>query len=582
MNDWKSRALELHKKGKSWRSIARKLGKSKSTVSDYLRKQTKGYIRPQELKEESAPESSIVRNTKVLFLDIETKPLIKGGWGMFNQNYSLEQIEEDWAIISFSCKWMDCEDAEYYDITQNTEVDLLYLLHDRLSQADFVVGHNCVEVSTPVLTQDLKWVPVGELKVGDKIVGFDEGKDPYNPCRDSKGGWIKEEKFSGRHVKGATVTEHSIEEKDCVQVNLSNGDKIITTRDHYWLGRAEKDKNLRWYKSEDLRKGQRFYKYAQVWEEDKSYEAGWLSGFISGEGTLKKSGTGSVSGIEICQRPGETWDQALDYFKEVGIPLGAKRKPKTGGLGRGDTLYAGTVGGKWKAIEHIGRLQIKRFIDRIDWDSFGGLKGQGLEEVTVVSVEDVGKRKVAIMGTSSSTFIAGGYAMHNCKRFDLKKIRARMIINGFPPYNKPREIDTLEIAKREFGFTSNKLAYLTQTLCKKYVKSSHEKFHGYLLWKEFLKGNPEAIQEMREYNILDVLSLQELFEVLAPWDSKLPNFDLYTEEVLDNKEWEEDGYHYTNLGKYKKYRNVLTGQYRRGRVNLLSKEKRASLLANIV
>lgn len=45
--------------------------------------------------------------------------------------------------------------------------------------------------------------------------------------------------------------------------------------------------------------------------------------------------------------------------------------------------------------------------------------------------------------------------------------------------------------------------------------------------------------------------------------------------------WEKDGYVYTNLAKYDRYRNKLTGQYKRGRVNLLTKEKRASLLANI-
>ena len=45
---------------------------------------------------------------------------------------------------------------------------------------------------------------------------------------------------------------------------------------------------------------------------------------------------------------------------------------------------------------------------------------------------------------------------------------------------------------------------------------------------------------------------------------------------------ELDGFHYTNLGKYQKYRNKITGVQRRSRVNLLTKEKRDSLLANIV
>lgn len=96
-----------------------------------------------------------------------------------------------------------------------------------------------------------------------------------------------------------------------------------------------------------------------------------------------------------------------------------------------------------------------------------------------------------------------------------------------------------------------------------------------------MKGNPEAIQAMRDYNCLDVTSLEELYFILAPWSSKLPVFDVYFEEQIDMSNWVEEGYVYSNLGKYKQYRNILTGQYRRGRTNLLSKEKRSQLLANI-
>lgn len=169
---------------------------------------------------------------------------------------------------------------------------------------------------------------------------------------------------------------------------------------------------------------------------------------------------------------------------------------------------------------------------------------------------------------------------HNGRRFDLKKIRARMVTRGFKPYSPVRVIDTLEIAKKEFAFTSNKLLYLTRLLCKKNQKSSHAKFGGHSLWKEFVKGNPEAIQEMREYNIIDVVSLQELYDILAPWSSTLPVFEIYNDISLS--EWEEDGFTYSNLGKYQLYKNKKTGQYRRGNKNLLSKEERENLLRNIV
>ena len=171
---------------------------------------------------------------------------------------------------------------------------------------------------------------------------------------------------------------------------------------------------------------------------------------------------------------------------------------------------------------------------------------------------------------------------HNGRKFDVKKIKARMIQHGFKPFSPVRIIDTLEVVKQEFGFTSNKLQYLTTSLCKNNVKSTHSTFSGYLLWKEFMKGNKDAIDEMRTYNIIDVESLEELYLILAPWSSKLPNFDVYCDGEMDMSEWEHVGYHYTNLGKYDKYRNKTTGQHRRGRVNLLSAEKRKQLLGNII
>ena len=81
---------------------------------------------------------------------------------------------------------------------------------------------------------------------------------------------------------------------------------------------------------------------------------------------------------------------------------------------------------------------------------------------------------------------------------------------------------------------------------------------------------------------MDVLSLEELYNILSSWDNTLPNFDVYVDDILDMSVWEKDGYVHTNLGKYQRYRNKTTGQQKRSRVNLLSKEKKDSLLANII
>jgi uncharacterized protein YprB with RNaseH-like and TPR domain len=169
----------------------------------------------------------------------------------------------------------------------------------------------------------------------------------------------------------------------------------------------------------------------------------------------------------------------------------------------------------------------------------------------------------------------------NGKKFDVKKLNARFIQHGFPPPSSFRHIDTWQIAKSQFGFTSNKLAYMTDKLCTKYKKLSHAKYSGFLLWKECLAGNLEAWAEMEKYNKYDVLSLEELYTKLAPWDRTI-NLNVYAEDFINrcscgNDEFKDSGYHFTNRGKYKKYKCTLCGKEHRDSTNLLSKEKRKGM-----
>lgn len=169
----------------------------------------------------------------------------------------------------------------------------------------------------------------------------------------------------------------------------------------------------------------------------------------------------------------------------------------------------------------------------------------------------------------------------NIRRFDTKKVNARFVLNGFPKPSTYRQIDTMVQAKEQFGFTSNKLEYMAAKLCPEHVKDGHNEFPGHTLWVECLKNNIKAWEAMERYNRDDVLATEALYNVLSSWDSKLPNFDVYVDDILDMSDWVEDGFHYTNLAKYKRYRNIHTGVQRRSRVNELSKEKRQQLLANI-
>ncbi len=174
----------------------------------------------------------------------------------------------------------------------------------------------------------------------------------------------------------------------------------------------------------------------------------------------------------------------------------------------------------------------------------------------------------------------------NGKSFDQKKLNARFIIQdikkGHPPSSFKHE-DTKIIAQRHFAFTSNKLEYMTDKLCTKYKKLKHKKFPGHEMWTECLKGNQEAWKEMEEYNKHDVLALEELYNILAPWQGNSGvNFNLYHDD-LDNvckcgsKEFIKNGFYYTATAKYQKHKCKGCGAETRDRENLLSKEKRDAL-----
>lgn len=169
----------------------------------------------------------------------------------------------------------------------------------------------------------------------------------------------------------------------------------------------------------------------------------------------------------------------------------------------------------------------------------------------------------------------------NGRRFDIKKLNARFVINKMQPPSSFKQIDTLEIAKKHFGFTSNKLEYMSDTLCVKYKKKTKRKFAGFELWKECLSGNKKAWKEMELYNKYDVLALEELYTKLIPWDNSI-NFNLWTDssEIIckcGSKDFVSNGFGYTASGKFQRFRCKKCGSETRSRENLLSKEKRKSL-----
>ena len=174
----------------------------------------------------------------------------------------------------------------------------------------------------------------------------------------------------------------------------------------------------------------------------------------------------------------------------------------------------------------------------------------------------------------------------NGKAFDAKVINARMAIHGMRPPSPYKHIDTKQLAKRSFAFTSNRLEYLSSKLCPDDAKDKHKEFPGFELWVECLAGNIKAWEEMRSYNQQDVLATRALYKRLAPWgNAPGVNLNVYHGDAVfrcecGSSDLIKRGYTYTPKGKYQRFSCNACGAWtsRTGAGNnLLSEKKKMSL-----
>lgn len=172
----------------------------------------------------------------------------------------------------------------------------------------------------------------------------------------------------------------------------------------------------------------------------------------------------------------------------------------------------------------------------------------------------------------------------NGKRFDIRKINARLIQEGFKPYSPVKVIDTKVEAQRLAMFTSNRLEWLSKYLTAT-EKIKHKKFPGFELWIQCLADNPAAWREMKTYNKVDVIATEELYLRLRPWIIGHPNVATYNAagEVIQcprcgSHDVHREGSHFTQVNEYPRYLCGGCHSWSRGRFTISTMERRKTLL----
>ena len=121
---------------------------------------------------------------RILFIDIETRPLEVYTWQLKNYGYTpVGMIKGDWGIVSVAAKWRGKSKVYQYDlrrnITSKDEIGMLRKISKLLNQADIVIGHNSKKFDIPMITGRLKLYKLPRLQSFAQIDTLTESRKLY-------------------------------------------------------------------------------------------------------------------------------------------------------------------------------------------------------------------------------------------------------------------------------------------------------------------------------------------------------------------------------------------------------------------
>jgi len=155
---------------------------------------------------------------------------------------------------------------------------------------------------------------------------------------------------------------------------------------------------------------------------------------------------------------------------------------------------------------------------------------------------------------------------YNGTKFDIPTLNKEFLLHRYSPPSPYKQIDLLRVVRSQFRFPSNKLDYVAQRLGLG-QKHAHE---GHELWVKCMNGDKDAWKRMADYNIQDVILLEDLYNTLLPWIKNHPNWGLYNDGKpmcpnCGSPFFKRNGYAYAQETKYQRYKCNSCGHPFRGK-----------------
>lgn len=281
----------------------------------------------------------------------------------------------------------------------------------------------CFSPETKVLTADYRWIEIGKISPGEKLISIDENLGGKN------GGGRRDI----RRIRQTIVEAVNFQRALTYKLLLDNGTELIVTAEHRFLCKKRGGDNALWRKVKDLRPGDDLRAACYRSEDEPiGVEDGWIGGMLDGEGSF---GAHPQIRLAISQVDGPVLGKVREYLHKHKINFYEqvdKRDPgKTSKLGTKD-VFCLRVDCLVDILRLLVRTQPVRFVGRF---LFEGKKlpkeSQNFKSWTkVISITSHKIQTVVDLQTSHKTYIAEGIVSHNSTYLAARNFHAATLTPG--------------------------------------------------------------------------------------------------------------------------------------------------------
>lgn len=269
----------------------------------------------------------------------------------------------------------------------------------------------CPTPDQRILTADLRWVPAGDLRVGDELTAFDE-----NPHELGAAGKRR------RRFRHSVVTHAKPVKRKVIRLEMRDGSTVTASAEHPWLIATKQSRNQKWVPSNEIadaigmNRKRYMHRFFTPWKTDVSWQSGWLAGILDGEGYVSTKKRRGMQ-IGMAQNPGIVLSKMEEIIKHFGFDqtkyIGARKTNV--GVSRVENIQ---INGGFKEIMRVlGQIRPYRLLEKLKTSLRTGeftkqLDGKN-EPPEIVRAYEEKEQWVSGIETSTHTYFCEGFGAHN-------------------------------------------------------------------------------------------------------------------------------------------------------------------------